>query len=114
MKKGPIRITDRHMASSEALDDFVNARAAKLDRIHDGIVSCQVTLDMPHRHHRHGGHYQVGIVVIVPHATIVISRKAAADARMEDLYSAIDLAFQEVGRRVDDYAGRRREYRATA
>src|SRR5262249_51177201 len=58
--KSPIRITYRHMASSEAIDDFVNARVAKLERIYDGIVSCQVTLDRPHRHHRHGGHYHVG------------------------------------------------------
>lgn len=112
--KSPIQITYRHVTSSEALDDFVNARAAKLERLYDGIVSCHVTLDMPHRHHRHGSHYQVGIVVVVPHTTIVISRKAAADARMEDLYSAIDLAFQEVGRRIDDYTARLREYRVTA
>ncbi len=102
------------MPSSQALDDFVAARAAKLERLHDVIVSCQVTLDMPHRHHRHGGHYRVGIVVSVPQATIVISRNANADTRMEDLYSAIDVAFQEVSRRLDDYVDRRREYRVSA
>lgn len=112
--KTPVRITYRHMTSSESLDDFVTARVAKLERVYDGIVSCHVTLDKPHRHHRHGGHYRVGIVVLVPHASIVISRNATADARMEDLYSAIDRAFEEVDRRLDEYTGRRREYRATA
>ncbi len=64
----PRRISFRNIDHSPAIEDYVRRRAAKLRAFSERIVSCDVTLEVPHRHQRHGRHYQVRIEVMVPGA----------------------------------------------
>ena len=49
----PLTITFRHMEPSEAVENVVRERAAKLEHFCDHITRCDVVIDAPHRRHHH-------------------------------------------------------------
>ena len=55
----PLQISFRNMDPSPAVEAIVREKAAKLDRFLDRIVSCDVTIEAPHRHHHKGKLYKV-------------------------------------------------------
>jgi ribosome-associated translation inhibitor RaiA len=59
--KIPLQITFRNMAPSEAIENNVREKAAKLDSLYDGIMSCRITIEAPHRHrHKAAGEHGAG------------------------------------------------------
>ena len=130
--KIPLQITYRHMEATPAIEENIREKAGKLDTIYDGIMSCRVAVEAPHRHHHKGKAYVVRIALTVPGGELVINRepkrivpqksrvgeepeKAFAElhepskhAAHEDLYVAIRDAFNAAGRKLQDHARRRR------
>jgi cold shock CspA family protein/ribosome-associated translation inhibitor RaiA len=128
----PLKVTFRNMPPSKAVEDNVREKAAKLDSLYDRIMRCQVTVEAPHRHHHKGKAYHVRIDLTVPGGELVINRaprrldtaRAASleasttelaenhapskHAAHEDVYVAIRDAFNAAGRKLQDYARRRR------
>jgi cold shock CspA family protein/ribosome-associated translation inhibitor RaiA len=127
----PLQITFRNMTPSAAIERRITEKAAKLKLFCNRIVSCRVTVEAPHRHHRKGKSYQVRIDLTVPGDELLI-RHTAKDleplkvasageletelharrepnkrAAHEDLYVAIRDTFNAAGRKLQDYARRR-------
>jgi ribosomal subunit interface protein len=103
-----LQITFHGLEHSNAVERYVRARAAKLDRFDPRIIRCRVALEKPHRHASHGEHYRVRVDLTVPGGEIVVERLPESDHLYEDLYAAIDAAFDDAGRRVEDFVRRRR------
>lgn len=103
----PIRITFRDMTPSDAIEQYVRQRAEKLETFAARITGCHVTIEMPHRHQRSGRHFRVVIDVTVPGAEIVVANAAENDVN-EDVYAAVDAAFDRAGRRLEDWMRRQR------
>lgn len=103
-----LQITFHGLPHSDAVQEYVHKRAAKLDTLAERITACRVALEMPHRHARRGGHYRVRIAVTLPAGEVVVSRSPDAARTYEDLYATINAAFDEMGRRVQDLVRRRR------
>jgi ribosomal subunit interface protein len=104
----PIQVTFHGIERSPAIEDYVRQRAAKLETFFDRIVGCHVTLELPHQHHVHGGHYRVLIDLTVPGAELVVGRSPAKGRTYEDAYAAIDDAFDDAGRVLQDHVRRLR------
>jgi len=128
----PLQITFRNMPHSPAIEETVREKAAKLDSYYDRIMGCHVVVEAPHRHHHKGKAYQVRIDLTVPGGELVINRmpKRLSAARLrelelagkdltenhepskhaahEDVYVAIRDAFNSAGRKLQDYARKRR------
>ena len=126
----PLQITFRNMPPSEAIENAVKEKAAKLESFYNRIMSCRVVVEAPHRHHHKGKAYQVRIDLTVPGGELVINRApqrlAAAKlnvsalseeelaeshepskhAAHEDVYVAIRDAFNAAGRKLQDHARR--------
>jgi ribosomal subunit interface protein len=100
---GQIQITLRHVEHSEALAARIRRLAAKLERVHAGIVSCRVTVEAPPRHQHQGSPFVVRLDIRIPGGEIVVNREHS-----EDLYLALRDAFEAAGRQLEDRAGRRR------
>jgi cold shock CspA family protein len=120
------------MPPSPAIEDNIRERAAKLDSLFDGIMSCRVTVEAPHRRHHKGKAYVVRIDMTVPGGELVINRapkrleaakashpdelekdlaeshEPSKHAAHEDIYVAIRDAFNAAGRKLQDFARRRR------
>lgn len=104
----PLRITFRDMPPSDALETYVRERASKLERFYDRITSCQVTIEMPHRHQHTSPHFRVAVDMAVPGGQVVVSRSPGDDPENHDAYAAIDQAFDQAVRRLQDYARQQR------
>jgi cold shock CspA family protein/ribosome-associated translation inhibitor RaiA len=130
--KTPLQITFRNMPRSDAIEENVREKAAKLESLYDGITSCRVIVEAPHRHHYKGKAYVVRIDLVVPGDELVINRapkrldaakanhpeeleknlaeshEPSKHAAHEDAYVAIRDAFNAASRKLQDYARRRR------
>jgi ribosomal subunit interface protein len=107
----PLQCTFRGMPHSDALEAHVTRRASKLDRFFPRIGHCHVVVDLSHRHHRHGKRYRVSIDMTVTHRhEIAIARAPTQNEFLEDAHAAIERAFDEAERRLDDWEQRLRGY----
>jgi|SRR5580692_1677936 ribosomal subunit interface protein len=99
----PLQVTFHGVEKSTAAEDHVRSKADKLETLTHRIVGCRVAIEMQHRH-GHGQHYRVAIDVKVPGGEVVATH-APHDG---SLYSAIDAAFDAVGRQLHDLLDRQR------
>jgi ribosomal subunit interface protein len=95
----PLQITIRDMETSEALETHIREKAQKLDEFFTNIMSCRVVVEMPHKHHHQGKHFNVRIDIGVPGNEIVVNRDHS-----EDVYIALRDAFNAAKRQLEDYA----------
>ncbi len=101
--KLPLQITARNIELTGAIEAAVRGKARKLERFHDGIVSCRVVVEAPHRHHHKGVMYNACIDITVPGGEVVVKRELH-----EDLYVAIRAAFDAARRQLQDISRKRR------
>ncbi len=99
----PVQITVRDMAHSEALDEHISAKAAKLEQYFSPITSCRVVVEAPHKHSHQGRQFVVRLDITVPGNEIVVNHE-----HDEDVYVALRDAFDAAKRRLEDYARIRR------
>ncbi len=99
----PLQITIRDIEQSEALEAVIREKAQKLNEFFNHIMSCRVVVEMPHKHHNQGKHFNVRIDIGVAGGEIVVNRDKA-----EDVYVALRDAFDAAKRQVQEYARRLR------
>lgn len=104
----PLTITYRDLTPSPAIEGFVRRWASRLETVYDRVERCQVVIERPHQHHRHGQRYHVRVTLAVPGPDIEVSRDHALDGAHEDLYVAIRDAFRAARRQLEDHARRQR------
>src|SRR5271169_4728811 len=122
----PLQITFRNMKHSTEAEDWIREEAQKLETFYHRIIGCRVAIEVPHRHHKKGKPLHIRIDLTLPGKEIVIKRvpaaihrttvngEAAASSHAQprsphaDLQLVIHDAFKAAGRRVQDFARRRR------
>lgn len=103
----PLCITFRNIDPSDAIEAFVRRHADKLLTLHARILVCNVAIEAPHRHKLHGGHYRVRLDLVVPGAELVADRTPDQGRAHEDVYAAIDHAFEHARRLLRDQVATR-------
>lgn len=93
----PLQITLRDMPASEALEVHIRDKVEKLNSFYDRIISCRVVVDMPHKHHHQGKHFNVRVDLSVPGHEIVVNRD-----HHEDAYVALRDAFDAARRQLEN------------
>ncbi|MEY4582423.1 MAG: hypothetical protein RL701_7126 [Pseudomonadota bacterium] len=102
-----LQITLHGIEASPTLDARVAELATSLERFADQILSCHVTLQVPHRHmSQQGQRYDVRIRVCVPGTELVVARQGGLDPSRDDAFVAIRDAFEIAARRLDERARR--------
>ncbi|HTY93935.1 MAG TPA: HPF/RaiA family ribosome-associated protein [Steroidobacteraceae bacterium] len=105
----PLQITFRHMDPSPALEARVRELAARLERFSADIMSCHVTIEVPHQHQLQGRIFEVGIELAVPRHQLVVSREHRERHTHEDVYVALRDAFHAMRRQLEDHERLRRQ-----
>ncbi len=106
MEKG-LQVSWRHLSPSEVLEERVREQVERLHRYHGNITGCAVTLEKPSGHHRHSGpQYRVRIELTVPGGRVVVGRDPVQSVTHADLYAAVNAAFREARRQLQDRARR--------
>jgi len=95
----PLQISLHGIAHSDALYDAIRAKAQKLERYYERVMSCRVVLELDARHKRHGKQFVVRIDLKVPGGEIAITHE-----HDEELEIALRDAFDAARRRLEDYA----------
>jgi ribosomal subunit interface protein len=103
----PLEIRFDNVAPSPAVEAAVHERAAKLEQFMHEVVSCRVTVSLPHKHHHQGNLYGVMIDVRFPGGEVVASRAPGAHHAHEDVHVAVRDAFKALRRQLQDRARRR-------
>jgi ribosomal subunit interface protein len=98
----PLQISFHNMASSEAIEARVRERAIRLERFFDGIISCRVTVEAPHKQ-PHRSTVGITIDISVPGKTIVVKREFRHHESRDDAYKVIGVAFDVAERQVEHH-----------
>lgn len=101
--KVPLEISSRNIDLSTEMEQLIHEKAAKLNNFHDGIISCRVMVEVPHRSQRKGVFYNVRIDLTVPGGDVVVKREPG-----EDLYITICNAFDVAERQLKGFAEKQR------
>jgi ribosome-associated translation inhibitor RaiA len=104
----PLQVSFRHMPHSEAVEELVRAKAAKLEEFSDHIVSCRVVVEPKGKHHQNGNLFDVRIDITVPGEEIAVTRAPDEHAEYRDIQVALRDAFDSANRRLVDYVNRKR------
>lgn len=108
MKQTSLEIAFRNMKPSESAEDRLRERLSKLQKIYDGITSCHVYVQAPHRNHSKGNRYEVHIEARVPGTELIVNDKPGDVRSHEDLLVAIRDAFDALERRLKKWKRQRR------
>ena len=100
----PLSITFRNVDRSEWIQDDVRGYVDKLDELFDGIISCKVVIEAPHKHHKHGNLFRVQVHLSVPRRELTVNRDKGDHPEHADLHVAIRDAFLAMRRQVEEYA----------
>lgn len=100
--QSPVQVTFRDISPSSAISEHVERRAAKLDTFFDRITKCHVVVEAPNHSHKSGPRYHVRIDLHVPNKELVVSRNP--EDRKEEIHAAIDDAFGDAERQLEEYA----------
>jgi cold shock CspA family protein/ribosome-associated translation inhibitor RaiA len=99
----PVNITCHNLDRSEWIEEDVRNHLAKLEEYYDRITACQVVVEAPHRHHRHGNLYRVRLVMSVSNRELVVDHDRGDRPEHADLHVAIRDAFHALRRQLEDY-----------
>lgn len=104
----PLEIMFHNIDPSPSMEAEIRRRARTLERFAADIVSCRVTVEAPHKHHRQGRLFRVMVDVHLPGSEIVVNRAPSEHHAHEDVYVAIRDAFRAARRQVQDAVRKRR------
>jgi cold shock CspA family protein len=94
----PLEIRYHQFEGSPALDAEIRRHVDKLNRIHDRLTACRVSIEAPHRQHKTGNVPEVHIELSVPGGKpLVVSReprKAQQRHARPDIHTALRAAFK--------------------
>ncbi len=104
----PLQINFRHMDPSDALEAKIREKAQKIEQFAKHITSLRVTIDQEHKHHRQGNLFTVKIDITLPGKEIVVDRHPDKHHAHEDIYVALQDAFDASRRQLEDYVRKQR------
>lgn len=103
------QVTYRNMESSDALTARISEHAAKLEQFYDGIIRCDVLVEIPHRHKEHGRLFHVRVHLHLKGAgELIVSRDPGIEDTHEDPYLAVRDAFVTARRQLQTQVDRMR------
>ena len=100
----PVEITLRDIPHSDAVETRIREKIEKLDRFHERVMSCRVTVESPQHRKHQGKLYSVHIDLKVPGG----GELAVNRVQNEDIYVAIRDAFNAAARQLEDHVRRQR------
>ena len=103
----PFQIRFHNMAASAAIEAKVRERVARLERFSDGIISCRVTVEAPHKQ-PHRSTVGITVDIGVRGREIVVKRELRHHELRDDAYQVIGVAFDAAERQLEEHARMRR------
>ena len=101
----PLDISFQHSEPSEEIRSEIERQAKHLEKFHDRITSCNVTVIAPKSRHQKGDLFKIDICIAMPQQKDILVSKAHGDApEHEHVMVAIKDAFAAAQRQIEDDA----------
>jgi hypothetical protein len=123
MTRIPTQVTFDGLTHRDDIEADIRERVRWLEHFYSGIVLCHVLVQVPHRHHRAGRHFHIGIeLTVAGGAPIVIShdpsvhgrstgdqevgltKQSEIDGERRYARAAIHSAFDAARRKLEDFS----------
>jgi ribosome-associated translation inhibitor RaiA len=101
--QAPLCLTFRHVEFSPALAARVRDLAERLDYLHGRIIRCEVLIMAP-ADRCNGKALRVSVEITIPGGVINAKSAQAVQPQHSDVYVALDIAFDNVARQLQDEA----------
>jgi ribosome-associated translation inhibitor RaiA/cold shock CspA family protein len=101
----PLEITFHNLPSSDAVEAEIRKHVAKLEKLHDRIIGCRVSVELLHRQHRTGKVFDVHITLSLPGTDVAVSRephRAHDKYAHPDVHTSLRDAFAAAERQLKD------------
>jgi len=97
----PLEISFRGVDKINDIEDLIHAKAAKLEKICDHIISCRVAVEKPQEHQQSGSAFRVRINVRVPPGHDLVVRRESTSGYLHEklpvvLSGAFDAALRQL------------------
>jgi cold shock CspA family protein/ribosome-associated translation inhibitor RaiA len=103
----PVEIDFQGMTGDPEIQDVIAKHVAQLEQRYGRVTACRVALKGPGGHHHTGGLYEVNVRLALPNGSEVnVERTPPADERHSDLAFAINDAFRQARRQLQDHVRR--------
>jgi ribosome-associated translation inhibitor RaiA len=110
----PLHIKFHGVDPSPYLEQRIREHVTKLETLCDRITRCEVVVELPHLHHRHGKQFHIRIDLSIPGHEIVVSRDPGIDEAHEDPYVAVRDAFLAARRQLEEHLRKVRDEKVRA
>lgn len=94
----PIQVTFHNLQHSDAVEQDVRARVAKLESMSERMTACRVVIASPNRNQGGAKGFDVKIEMSFPGNTLVVDKEPASELQV-----AIAAAFDTAKRRIKDH-----------
>lgn len=110
--QNPLQITFHGIDHSEAVEQRIREKVAKLEQLYDRITSCRVVIEMHHKNtsnlHHKGEPFHIRLDLTLPGAELVVKHDPKESHINEDIFVALRDAFQAMERQLKDFLARQR------
>src|SRR6056297_1337693 len=107
----PLEITYRNVSKSDAIETLIQQKADKLNRLHDSIIGCRVSVEKPQEYQKSGNKYRVRIDLRLPPGKQLVARRESGKGEMhEGLRKVINDAFQSMERQLKKIKGKQEDH----
>ena len=99
--QAPLKISFKGCEPSSVVRLAIETRAQNLEKLHRRITACQIIVEVPGDHHRHGEPFNIRIQVALPNRKDIFVNKAHGEkSEHEHILVAIKDAFVAVERQI--------------
>jgi len=85
----PLEIACPDFEKTEAIDNLIHELAAKLEKMHNHIISCRVAIEMPQKHQHRGNQFRVRLECHLPPKHRLVVRRESSQGNIHDPLSAV-------------------------
>lgn len=101
----PLEIAFQNCEPSEEIRSEIERHASRLEKFHDRITSCHVTVTAPATRHRQGNLFSIHIRIAMPqHKDVVVTKTTGDEPEHQHISVAIKDAFGVAQRQIEDAA----------
>lgn len=106
----PLEIAYRDVERTQLLDDVVARQLERLEEFCEGVISCRVILERPHKHPGVGSGFRVCVIVRLPPTREVVVRRESTQGELHDaLPTIVKDAFEAAARKCREIRRRQNE-----
>jgi cold shock CspA family protein/ribosome-associated translation inhibitor RaiA len=96
----PPQISFHGIDQSDYNEDYIRERIARLEHLHDAIISCRVVVERPHRHRHTANPFRCRVEVSLPRKRELVASKEENAERHIELRTVIGHAFEAMEKQL--------------